>query len=104
MPNEQGDTSKYLVWCAIDHLHGKCSVFFNGEEFSKKMFQDCFQKHEYILLAQKGWGKGKRKTMNMVNSLSKAEVLDPNGSFMEPCGLTAKGASKSGSRLLQQRS
>eukprot|EP00435_Cladocopium_sp_Y103_P062149 s999_g23.t1 len=99
VPTDPGETSKYLVWCAMDHLHGKRNVFFNEEEFDKRMFRECFQKHEYTLLAQKGWGKGKGKTVNMANSLSKAEVLDPNGSFMEQIGLTAKGSSKSGSRL-----
>lgn len=47
-------------------------------------------------MARKGWGKGKGKTVATIDSKTRDEVLDPDGSFMEMLGLQ-KGSGK-GSR------
>ena len=98
VPDAQGGTDTYLVWCAMDHLHGKCDIYFNEGQFDKQQFKECFQKHEYTLLAQKGWGKGKGRVLSTAGSLSKEEMIDPNGAFMDQIGLSSKSSNASSSK------
>ncbi|CAJ1437441.1 unnamed protein product [Effrenium voratum] len=92
-PDTRGDVQRYLVWCALDHLHGKCIVYINQDEFDKKVFRDTLAKHEYQWMARKGWGKGKGKALSMIEGMTMGEALNPEGSFLEQIGLT-KGAGK----------
>ena len=87
-----GNVQKYLVWCAIDHLHGRRTIFYNAEEFDKH-FQDVLTKHEFSYTATKGWGKGRGKVATSASSMAQAEAMNPEGSFLEQLGLK-KGDSK----------
>lgn len=96
VPTDQGEVAQYVVWCAIDHLHGRCRIFFNEELLEARVFHDTFRRQEHAFMARKGWGKGKGKTVATIDSKTRDEVLDPDGSFMEMLGLQ-KGSGK-GSR------
>ena len=94
IPDAQGEIDVYLAWCALDHLHGKCTIFVDENLFQKRAFEEALTKQEFAWTSRKGWGKGKSKHLTSVDSVSKADVLNPQGAFMEQIGL-AKGDGKS---------
>ena len=83
----QGEVDTYVVWCALDHLHGKAVICYNEELFSERAFKEAIHRHGFAMTAKKGWGKGKAKTLSTVGDLSRDETMDPQGSFMEQIGL-----------------
>ena len=92
--DQQGGVAEYLVWAALDHLHGRDTLYYNVGRFDKKAFKDAVERHELAMTANKGWGKGKGKALNSVRNLTPAEVADASGSFLEQVGLgqvTGKG-------------
>ena len=93
LTNPDGSIQTYLAWCAIDHLHGKCTVYFNEDEFERLDFKKTMEKHEFLSQAKKGWGKGKGKTIVTAKSMSQADAMDPDGTFLAQIGLS-KGAGK----------
>ena len=85
--DQQGGVAEYLVWAALDHLHGRATLYYNKDRFDKKAFKDAVERHELAMTANKGWGKGKGKALNSVRNLTPAEVADASGSFLEQVGL-----------------
>ena len=84
-----------LVWCALDHLHGKAVIYFNEELFSERAFKDAITKYKFEMTAKKGWGKGKAKMLNAAGDISGDEAMDPQGFFMEQIGM-GKGQNAKG--------
>ena len=93
LTNPDGSFQSYLAWCAIDHLHGKCTVYFNEDEFERLGFKKTMEQHEFLSQAKKGWGKGKGKTIVTAKSMTQADVMDPDGTFLAQIGLS-KSAGK----------
>ena len=91
IPTSSGDVGQYLVWCAIDHLDGRCLLFYNEELFDATLFSETLRRHEMAQEARKGWGKNKGKILTNIGGKSRDEVLDPTGPFLEMIGLGKGG-------------
>ncbi|CAE7297058.1 unnamed protein product [Symbiodinium natans] len=87
IPDAAGQVETYLAWCALDHLHGRCVIYINEELFDKRAFRQAITAQEFAWTSRKGWGKSKSKTLATVGNLSRDDVVNPEGSFMEQIGL-----------------
>lgn len=88
IPTASGDVGQYLVWCAIDHLNGRCLLFYNEELLDANLFSETLHRHEMAQEARKGWGKNKGKTLTNMGDKTCEEVTGP---FLEMIGLGKGG-------------
>ena len=46
IPDEEGLPSPYLVWVAVDHLHGLARVYYNEDILDPPQFRDALKRHD----------------------------------------------------------
>lgn len=94
IPDEEGLPSPYLVWVAVDHLHGLARVYYNEDILDPPQFRDALKRHELAHAARKGWGKGKSKSSANFGDVGQGGIT---GSFLDLLGLgSGKAARKEG--------
>ena len=85
----------YLIWVAIDHLHGLARVYYNEDLLDHTQFRDALKRHGLSHAARKGWGKGKSKSLTTLGDVGQGEIT---ASFLDLLGLGSGKSSSKGSR------